>query len=494
MRKILLSNYLYLILLGTIILSSCETEGVSRISFDNNTFDLRVGQSDTLVSTISFTGDVSKFPVEWTVQNPEIISIVETTNDTHSKTSGLSSVTKSVIITALKAGSTALTINAGGKTHSCQVTVTQQSLVFTHGYAANWGDIYGANNNNFTLSLLESSLSLDDEGYVVGDGYRLFLDFYLPLTQNTLSAGTFNASSEEENYTFYPGIFIEDDNGDPAPVGSFMIRYSNDNMDIVPIVDGTYEITKNGDNFVIEGEFTLENNEIVQISYEGIVNESDQREKPVEINPALTKGILLYFGDAYNSKSSNNTTANHTNNYALYLGAETTDFSKSQSEWGGDVLMIEFNTPDSVHNYIPDGTYQMMTELTYQQLVPFSLVFAYQTEGEDEKIYDWGTWFYGATTTKALNAGNMTVAKTDSIYHIQYEFYDRIGSKVWGTYNGPLTYIDVTQESPAAAPAKVKGVKTGKQSVKKNLKDVKQQIRTMKQPFKKQQVLLRGVG
>ena len=50
---------------------------------------------------------------------------------------------------------------------------------------------------------------------------------------------------------------------------------------------------------MIEGEFTLGNNEIVQISYEGIVNESDQREKRVEINPALTKGELIFYGDIY---------------------------------------------------------------------------------------------------------------------------------------------------------------------------------------------------
>lgn len=457
MKKRLLSSYLYLILLGTIILSSCETEGVSRISFDNNTFDLRVGQSDTLVSTISFTGDIEKFPVEWTIDDRTVISIVETTDDSHSKTSGLSSVTKSVIITALKAGSTALTINTGGKTHSCQVTVTQQSLVFTHGYAANWGDIYGANNNNFTLSLLESSLSLDDEGYPVGDGYRLFLDFYLPLTQNTLSAGTFNASSEEENYTFYPGIFIEDDNGDPAPVGTFMIRYSNDNMDIVPIVDGTYEITKNGDNFVIEGEFTLENNEIVQISYEGIVNESDQREKRVEINPALTKGELIFYGDIYKSNKSNN--------FELYLGTENANFDELS---GGDILKIEFNTPDSIQNYIPDGKYDMIPivdtfEGIIQNLNPFSLVFGFTLS--DDK-YPYGTWFFGETT-KILNAGNMTVTKSGDNYSIQYELYDRIGSKVWGSYNGPLNYIDGTQEISANAPAKVKGVKSTKSLLNK---------------------------
>ena len=100
MKKRLLSGYLYLILLSTIILSSCETEGVSRISFDNNTFALRVGQSDTLVSTISFTGDINDFPVEWKIDDPTIISIVEMTNDSHSK----GSVTKSVVINALKTG------------------------------------------------------------------------------------------------------------------------------------------------------------------------------------------------------------------------------------------------------------------------------------------------------------------------------------------------------------------------------------------------------
>lgn len=472
MKKRLLSSYLYLILLSTIILSSCETEGVSRISFDNDSFALRVGQSDTLVSTISFTGDIEKFPVEWAVQDPTVISIVETTDDSHSKTSGLSSVTKSVIITALKAGSTALTINAGGKTHSCQVTVTQQSLTFNQAYAANRGDIYGANNNNFILSLLESSLSLDDEGYVVGDGYRLFLDFYLPLTQNTLSAGTFNASSEEENYTFYPGIFVEDEDGEEVPVGSFMIRYSNDNMDIVPIVDGTYEITKNGDNFVIEGEFTLGNNEIVQISYEGIVNESDQREKAVEINPALTKGEFIFYGDIYKSNKSNN--------FELYLGTESANFNEIS---GGDILKIEFNTPDSIQNYIPDGKYDMIPivdtfEGIIQNLNPFSLVFGFTLSDNN---YPYGTWFFGETT-KILNAGNMTVAKTDSIYDIQYEFYDRIGSKVWGTYNGTLEYYDESQPVSTSAPRKIKGIKSLKKPINEKFMQMNKHIsRTRKQ-------------
>lgn len=469
MRKRLLSNYLYLILLSTIILSSCETEGVSRISFDNNSFALRVGQSDTLVSTISFTGDVSKFPVEWTVQNPEIISIVETTDDTHSKTSGTSSVTKSVIITALKAGSTALTINAGGKTHSCQVTVTQQSLTFNQAFASNWGDYYETGTNNFDIYLFESTLSINGNGEVEGNGNMMYLEFYLPLTQSTLANGSFTLSNDGAINTFYPGEVYEE-NGQYYVFGSTLTNYNGENSTMSLITDGNYTITKSGNNFVIEGELVLNESEVIAFTYNGIVIEQDMREEPVEINPTLTKGILINYGDAYQSGT--------TNNFVAYLGSA--DVSFDAETWDGDVLMLEFNSALNVTNHIPDGTYQMMTELSYEQLTPFSLVFGYTDNNQNE----WGTWYYGQSgeLIKKINAGNMTVSKVDNNYTIQYELYDRFGSKVWGTYSGPLAYIDATQESPAAAPSKIKGVKSLKNPINKKFMQINKHIsRTRRQ-------------
>jgi hypothetical protein len=92
----------------------------------------------------------------------------------------------------------------------------------------------------------------------------------------------------------------------------------------------------------------------------------------------------------------------------------------------------------------------MMSALTYEQLVPFSLVFGYTTESNDQ----YGSWYYGETAKK-LKTGNMIVTKTGEIYNIVYEFYDRIGSKVSGTYSGTLEYTDGTKSSSVKA-SKVK--------------------------------------
>jgi hypothetical protein len=448
MRKILLSNYLYLILLGTIILSSCETEGVSRISFDNDSFALRVGQSDTLVSTISFTGDIGKFPVEWAVQDPTVISIVETTNDTHSKTSGLSSVTKSVIITALKAGSTALTINTGGKTHSCQVTVTQQSLTFNQAFASNWGDYYDTGTNNFYLTLLESTINQNFEG----NGNILYLDIFLPLSYTNITTGDFEISEEGEIYTFlYPGYYLADEG--PSIGGAYLEIKNGEDSQYEFFQGGSFSINKQGNNFEIVGELLLYNNEIITFSYNGIVNESDRRSDPININPDFTTGTLEYYGDAYNT--------GNTNNFALYL--QTDNIDSNNTTMSVSTLMLEFNTDKTVKDYIPEGEYKMM--MISDELKPFSMVFGYWYSDE-ENYYRFGSWFFGESILK-LNAGKLTVLKNEDIYTINYEFYDRIGSKVWGTYNGPLTYIDGTQEVSANAPAKVKGVKSTKSLLNK---------------------------
>lgn len=441
MKEVFLSSYLYLIMVGTIILSSCETEGVSRITFDKNTFDLHVGQKDTLVSTIIFTGEIDKLPVEWIVEDPTVISVSEETDVSETSKSG--SFTKTVVISALKAGNTTLTIKVGDKTHSCQVGVTLQTYSFSMAYASNWGDFYDTGTNNFDMYLLENTLSINVDGEVQGNGNMIYLDFYLPLTQNTLTNGSFDLSTEGVSNTFYPGEIIESE-GQQYTIGTRLINYNNNSRTVFLVVDGDFIISKNGNNFIIEGELVLESNEIITFSYSGTVEEQDLREEPVEINPTLTKGYLIHYGDAYQSGT--------TNNFVAYLNSSTVNFADDL--WVGDVLMLEFNTELSVKDYIPNGTYQMMTELTYEQLSPYSLVFGYTDNDGNE----WGTWYYGQSgeQTKKLNAGNMNVTKSGDIYTIQYELYDKSGSKIWGSFNGSLIYIDATQGVPAAAPAKAK--------------------------------------
>lgn len=465
-----ISSYLLVILLGIVILSSCETEEVNTISFNKDAYNLNVGLTDTLLTTIALTGDINNFPIRWLSSDSTVVSII---NDSLVSTSIAGSnvtIKKIIIFKALKVGSATVTIQVDGKTHSCGVTVSQRSYTFTKAIASNWGDYYDTQTNNFDLYLLENSLITGDDGKISGNGNMLYLDFYLPITQNSLSSGNFTLSTEGESNTFYPGEVYEND-GQYFVVGSRLIKIENSNSANIELaVDGEFSISKSGSNFTIQGELVLDNEEVIAFKFNGAVTEQDLREKPVDVNPDLIKGFLLNYGDAYKSGT--------TNNFVTYLGSESVNFA--DSVWTGDVLMIEFNSALSVKDYIPEGTYRVMTELTYSQLVPFSIVLGYTGTGGT----NWGTWYFGNSgkQTKKINAGKMDVSRTDDIYNIQFEFFDKIGSSIRGTYNGKLSYINATQSVSGAPVAKVRGTQPSFSSGSNRKLDVTKK-RTQKYEF-----------
>lgn len=432
------------VILAAIFMSSCETSEVTNINFDKAAITLKVGQSDSISSTISYSGEISDIPHEWIVENPEIISIIEKDPATTNGVTSGTSIEKIVVIKALKAGSSKVTLSIDGKKLSCLVTVDQRTFTFNQALSSNWGDYYDTGTNNFDMYLLENTLSFNSEGEIQGDGNLIYLDFYLPLTQNTLSSGDFTLSTAGEINTFYPGELVESE-GETYTFGTRLINIEGNTSTISFIKDGSFTVVKNGTVFAIAGEFALGNDEIIQFSYIGMVNEQDKREEPVEINPNMTKGLLVYYGDAYQTGT--------TNNFNLYLGPETVVFE--DSVWNGDILVLEFNTGLTATNTIPEGTYAMITNLTTEQMTPFSMVYGYTTQSGD----NWGTWYYGESTKK-IRTGNMVVSNTGDVYTIQYELYDRFGSKVWGTYTGAPQYINATQSSSGAAPSYAKGNKT----------------------------------
>lgn len=446
------------VLLTAIFMSSCETSEVTNINFDKATISLKVGQSDSISSTIAYSGEISDIPHEWIVENPAILSITEK-NPTNSKgvTSG-ATLEKIVVIKALKAGSSKVTLSIDGKKLSCLVTVDQRVFSFNQAQASNWGDFYDTETNSFDMYLLENTLSIDSEGKIQGEGNYIYLDFNLPLTQNALISGDFTLSTTGETNTFYPGEYIESQ-GENYILGTRLVNIEGNTSTVSLINDGSFTIVKNGTLFAIAGELTLWSGEIIQFTCIGMIEELDKREEPVQINPNMNKGLLEYYGDAYQTGT--------TNNFNLYLGPETVVFE--DSIWDGDILVIEFNTDKTVTSSIPEGTYSIS-----DQIAPFTLVYGYT----DQNGYNWGTWYYGESTKK-IKTGNMTVSKSGDIYTIQYELYDRFGSKVWGTYTGTPQYINATQSSSAVAPSYVKGNRTKSTQVMKKVlnKNVKQKAR-----------------
>jgi len=439
---------LLFILIVLFTLSSCVKNEITDVKLSKSTISINVGQSDSVIATVTLTGDLNAQPLSWNAGNAEIVSINESATDNSSKSGGDGTFTKTLIITALKEGTTNITVQAGNKTSTCEIIVNQTNYTFNQAYTSNWGDYYETGNNSFDMYLLENTLSVDSAGALSGNGTLLYIDFSVAITQNMMNEGNFTLTNTGAVNTFFPGEYVESD-GQTAVKGTHIITINQTTAIATLVKDGHYSVSSKGENFLIVGDLITENNEVVHFSYEGPVAVKDQREVPVEIYPVFTKGELVFYGDAYKSGISNN--------FVAYLASESVNFE--DTVLNGEILMLELNTALTDTTFIHDGTYNMMPLLTIENLVPNSLVLGYSTENGE----NWGCWYYGETT-KQLRTGNVTVSRTDDQYTINYLLYDKIGSKVSGTFTGPLKYLNgMSTNSATVAAARVK---SNKQAVK----------------------------
>ena len=142
-----------------------------------------------------------------------------------------------------------------------------------------------------------------------------------------------------------------------------------------------------------------------------------------KIFPVFTKGILVYWGDYYNTKLSNN--------FVVSLRNTT------------DTLLLDFNTDSTVIDNLPAGTYEIQTDLKF---LPNTLnpVFS-------DGNYYYGSWYFGVNNNNPISTGNAIVSVINKIYTIEYKLIDYYGNSISGTYQGTLTFYDGTiQNVPAA--------------------------------------------
>jgi hypothetical protein len=445
--KNLTKNGLFIALAALITLSSCEKNEISSISINQTSIVMHVGESDSLVATITFTGELSEIPVSWTVDNNSIVTITEKSDaGATSKSGSNNSIQKKVIISAIQAGTAKITIGSGEKSVSCDITVAQRDFSFNQAYVSNWGDYYDIGHNNFDMYLLENTLSFNAEGELTGNGTLLYLDFNVPITQDEIAAGYFTSAENGNINTFFPGEKFQ--SGDQLSYGGarFVEVEGGVSKKITLIESGHFAFVAEGNSYIIGGEMTTETGEKISFTCSGTTALTDKKPIPAEINPAFTKGNLYYFGDAYETGTSNN--------FSVYLMTENVNLSSE--ELNGEILMLEFNTALSATNYIPDGTYNMINALTYENMTPLTLVFGFTTQSNE----NWGCWYYSDSTTKKLKTGNAVVNKSENTYTIQYELYDRFGSKIYGTYTGFLNFVQPSQVQSASA--KMKRLKGGR--------------------------------
>ena len=417
---------------------SCKTDDATKLSINKQDINLKVGQSDTIRVTVSYTGEQIKVPVTVTASDNSIVTatILTSKNDIHPD---LLSFNVSVVVKALSSGSARIVIHAGSKEITCTTTFTQTFLKLNQSLVSNYGlAIETSDNNVFIMNFLSETFKLNQTAESV-TGYGQFIHFetLLPASTTSLPAGTYKNNAGGVNI-FLPGDYYEE-NGNYIPYGTYIVTIENNQVDYTLVKSGQYTVSINGSTYNIEGDLTTETTEIIHFTYSGPISVIDKTEKPEVVNPQFTKGELFFAGDYYNMSLSNT--------FILYL--ETANVDLNSSTLDGEVLVVQFDTYDFYTNSIPSGIYKVLTKSQFEDFVvkPFTIVPGNLFLYKDNLISN-GSWYYNATSRKRFISGTVDLTNDYQYYNLKYSFYDRIGSLVTGTFNGSFNFRSMAPSAP----------------------------------------------
>lgn len=446
-----LINIGYLAVISLIFLfSSCVKDEVNSISLSKQDLAMKLGQSDSLNLTVSFTGDINKQPVTFSVADSKIASVALGVSQDETKTTS-TSFTKNIVVTALSTGSTTVTVQVGSKTTTITVAITQTSLLLSRLSAVNYGpalyDMYDIDHNYYSIEIASGTAAYNaiTKKYT-GTGKILIMNVLVPLTYTNIALGEYSASTTAEDaYTFLPG----------STDGTYY--YPSFIMDVVDgvksfqlITDGKFSVSKNNDGtFSIDGNLNTDTDGIVHFLYNGNITPEDKQMK--DQTSAFTSGSMYYYADLYYGSGLSNT-------YRLNLKSSV------------DSMSLFINTSLTAKDSIPTGKYPLITLPlnSVSQLKPYTIIPGY-VDDDGTYLYRMGSWYWG-TSNLRLETGFADVSRTSSGYKISYEMQNHFGVKFSGIYSGALTYTNKTSSSSVKA-ANVKGLSKVRQIGQKTIEN-----------------------
>lgn len=259
----------FISLFVVILFTSCVKNEVTNVALDKSNINITVGQIDSVLATVTITGEMSKLPLTWTSSNSKAVTVTAVENSTASETD--KTYTKTALITGVSVGSAIVTVKAGEKTMTCQVTVDDIYPNLTQAELWYWGDAYTSNvSNNFTLYLGSKDINMTD---LSGYGEVLILELNSALTvKDSIPGGTYEMMTDlslVENFkakTLVPA-YINENN---QKWGSW---YYGEIVN--PIIDGNIFVKRSNNIYTIDYELFDEYGAKVSGVYSGPVGNVD---------------------------------------------------------------------------------------------------------------------------------------------------------------------------------------------------------------------------
>lgn len=234
---------LLFVALALVFFASCVTNEVTNITADKSSVTLTLGQTDSVVITVAATGDITKQPISITSSNSGTVTIDnESAIHSTTKSNNSSSFQKTIYIVGEKKGTTTVSIQAGEKTTTLQITVSDEIRpAMTQGDLWFYGDVYDTQlSNNFTLYMGSAGIDMET---LEGNGEVMYLEFNTASdVTNRIPAGTYEVTDYDSN-TFLPGTLVPGYvDEDETPWGTWY--FGNTSNDVVA-GSATVSVTNN---------------------------------------------------------------------------------------------------------------------------------------------------------------------------------------------------------------------------------------------------------
>ena len=259
-KRMKLSSLISLIVL--VIFSSCAKNDVTTITLNKTTSYLIIGQTDSIKSTLTSTGDIKKIPQVWTSSNNSIAT-----------------VTTEGIVTGIGAGTAVISVKAGEKTVTCLVTVDDKILPnLTQGELWYYGDAYGTKDsingtgsNNYILYLASSGINMDN---LNGFGEILIVELNTSLSvKDSIPVGIYDMMTDLSKITnFAPHTLVPGyvDSNTAYPWGCWYFGIIT-----APVSSGNMNVTRLNNIFTINYVFFDDYGVKISGTYHGAINYKD---------------------------------------------------------------------------------------------------------------------------------------------------------------------------------------------------------------------------
>lgn len=264
MRNTIKINLLIAIM-AVLAFSACTENEVNKVSISKNTMTLNIGQIDSLLADIDYSGNIVP-SIVWTSDNNAVVTVKEGE------------------IEALKKGTAVIKATAGDKSATCTVTVNDKiEPLMTQGELWYYGDGYGIEiSNNFVVYLGSADINMTDFS---GEGQVMYLEFNTGLNSITnLPSGTYTIVDANPDL-FTPSTMVSGFEYDGYMYGTWYFGNTTNS-----VIDGSAVVTQNtGNKYAIQYEFIDQYGNNIKGTFNGTLNYFDGTQNQEIISAAKRK-------------------------------------------------------------------------------------------------------------------------------------------------------------------------------------------------------------